>query len=84
VIASGQSLAQWLETTDEQDLADRINQLKSKYHQLQEINELNQLLIAESLAFIQYSLNLLVDETPLTYAKPGTRTVKKSIIDRKV
>lgn len=84
VIASDQSPAQWLAATDDQELVLKINQLKTKYEQLQELNQLNQQLLAESLAFVQYSLNLLVDDLPLTYSKPGTRTVKKSIIDRKV
>ena len=84
VLAPGQSLSAWLETTAETDLGDQIHNLRGKYQQLQQINELNQQLIQESLNLVQYSLNLLVADPPMTYAKPKSQATSKSIIDRKV
>ncbi len=84
VMAPGQTLSAWLDGENQPELAATVDDLKTKYGQLQELNLVNQRLIQESLAFVQYSLNLLVDDNPTTYNKPGTKTTSKSIIDRKV
>jgi len=84
VIAPGQKLKEWLNSTSQPEITTQISRLEAKVDELTQINQLNQQLIAESLAFIQNSLNLLTDDLPLTYTKPGTRKQTISIIDRKV
>lgn len=82
--ASGQDLHTWLQKEERSDIAELIAELEAKYSHLQSVNILNQQLIRESLAFVQFNLNILVDDRPLTYTKPGTKNPGKSIIDRKV
>lgn len=84
VIAPGMSLAEWLDQQHDLDLRELFADLQAKNNGLQEINKINQELIQESLAFIQFNLNLFVDDAPQTYSKPGTQNVTRSIFDRKV
>lgn len=84
VIAPTMSLNEWLEQQDEPKLKELFVDLHQKNSELQEINKINQQLIHESLAFIQFNLNLFVDDAPQTYNKPGTQNVTRSIFDRKV
>jgi len=48
------------------------------------MNERNQLLLQESLAFVQFNLNILLNDQAQTYAKPGIKSSTRSIFDRKV
>jgi flagellar biosynthesis/type III secretory pathway chaperone len=84
VMAPGQDLHTWLATTAETDLAHQVHGLRAKYQDLQQINQLNQQLIQESLNLVQYCLNIFVAEPPMIYTNPKTQAASKSIIDRKV
>lgn len=88
VVAPGQDLEDWLPGLDERqqeqagplflELAESVGALRS-------LNNLNQELLAQSLNYVQFSLNLLVgDESSGTYARQGTTSPRKSIFDRKV
>ena len=42
-------------------------------------------LMKESLAFVQFSLNVLIgDDTPVTYGKASSQLARRSVIDKKV
>lgn len=84
VIAPEMSLGQWLDLQPQSELHDLFADLQVKHGELQRINQINQELIQESLAFIQFNLNLFVDDSPKTYSRPGTQNVTRSIFDRKV
>lgn len=87
-IAPGQSLEDWLaslETEKESIISPLILQLIENIGELQRLNDLNQELLAQSLSFVEFSLNMLVgDESSSTYQRPGTNSPGKSIFDRKV
>ncbi len=84
VLAPGFTLGSWVEQADMPGLAKRIEELQETYAELASINVSNQSLLRESLAFIQFSINLLVEEPPPTYGKPATTNFRKTIFDRKV
>lgn len=84
VIAPNQTLSQWVQQENQPEIAAIVEELYVNYAQLNSINTMNQMLIQESLAYIQFSINLLLDDLPVTYAKPGTTNLRKSIFDRKV
>lgn len=83
-LASGQKISEWLETTGDLELRQSVITLREKIVELQAINQQNQLLMQESLAFTQFNLNLLLGDQPQTYTKPGIKTNSRSIFDRKV
>lgn len=86
VMAPGQSLLDWLsqDTPDSRSLEPEARRLLGNFQILRDIHELNKQLLQESLNFVQFSLSLLVDETPKTYARGGAASQTKSIFDRKV
>ncbi|NMB38280.1 MAG: flagellar protein FlgN [Firmicutes bacterium] len=84
VIAPEQTLSEWVQQLNEPEIAAIVEELHVNYAQLNSVNTINQMLIQESLAYIQFSINLLVDDFPATYTKPGTTNLRKSIFDRKV
>lgn len=90
VIGQGVPFSTWLEgrgktQEEEDDLVDIVNRVGQGIMELKELNEQNTVLINESLAFVQFSLNMLANEQPVTYAKEGTKpSTRKSFIDRKV
>jgi flagellar biosynthesis/type III secretory pathway chaperone len=88
VVAPGQKLEGWLSTLgDEQqeEVGPLVLDLAQNLGTLQALNDLNQELLAQSLSYVQFSLNLLTgdDQSP-TYARPGTGSSGTSIFDRKV
>lgn len=87
-IAPGQNLEEWLASLDEEQemvIGPLILRLIENIGELQRLNDLNQELLAQSLNFVEFSLNMLVgDEGSPTYQRPGTNSPGKSIFDRKV
>lgn len=85
-IAPGQTLNTWLEQSENgTGLAqEHILALREKLGTLRELNDVNKQLIQESLAYIQFSLNMLIDDSSTTYAKRGNQAQNKSFFDRKV
>ncbi len=86
VISGGKS---WEETLadlgeDGLEIGDLAQQLAENVRLLKEINDLNQELLQETLHFVQFSLNVLADDTPVTYDSSGQAPSGKSIFDRKV
>lgn len=86
VISGGKS---WEETLadlgeDGLEIGDLAQQLAENVRLLKEINDLNQELLQETLHFVQFSLNVLTDDTPVTYDQSGQTSSGKSIFDRKV
>jgi flagellar biosynthesis/type III secretory pathway chaperone len=60
-------------------------ELTENLARLQSLNDLNQELLAQSLSYVQFSLNLFVgDDTSPTYTRPGANPAGRSIFDRKV
>ncbi|MFC5653080.1 flagellar protein FlgN [Paenibacillus solisilvae] len=57
---------------DKQKLAELHEQLTSSLHELQKINQLNQQLIEQSLKFIDYSIDIMVEDPhdDITYQHP--------------
>ena len=87
VVASGVEIEEWmaqLEPDHQEIFAPLITDLAQNLGQLQSLNNLNQQLLEESLAYVQFSLNMLTDDPALTYARTGTTSQGKSIFDRKV
>lgn len=88
VVAPGQRLEDWLSTLtagEQKIITPLILELIESLGALQNLNELNQELLAQSLSYVQFSMNLLVgDEDSPTYTRPGTSSPGKSIFDRKV
>lgn len=88
VIAPGQRLEGWLTTLSEEqqeEIGPVILELAENLGTLQTLNELNQQLLAQSLGYVQFSLNLLVgDDSSPTYTRPKGNKPGISIFDRKV
>lgn len=84
VIAPGKSLDEWANGVDDARVQELAEQLKERFARLRALNDINRQLINESLAYVRFSLDLLVDETPTTYAKKGKSSASKSFFDRKV
>ena len=87
VVASGKRVEEWIAqlTLEQQELFDPlITDLAQNVAQPQSLNNLNQQLLEESLAFVQFTLNMLTDDPAPTYARTGTSSQGKSIFDRKV
>ncbi len=84
VIAPGLTLTEWLAQQSDANISSLTDTLRENLAKLQSLNEINKQLLQESLAFVQFSLNLLVDDTPSTYARQGTTRKSKSFFDRKV
>lgn len=86
-VASGVKIEEWLvrlEPDQQEVLVPLITDLAENLGRLQSLNHLNQQLLEESLAYVQFSLNMLTDDPALTYARTGTTSQGKSIFDRKV
>ena len=87
-LAPGQSLEEWLLGLSEEKqriAAPIITDLVQKVALLQSLNDLNQQLLAESLAYVQFSLNVLLgDDGAPTYVRTGAGSSGKTIFDRKV
>ncbi len=84
VVASGQTLVEWLEKTNDQKLSELTGSLRKNTVALESLNATNEQLLHESLAFVQYSLSLIVDTGPKIYARQGPTTSSRSFFDRKV
>jgi len=88
VLSLGKSLEDWLASLDSErqdEVAPLLLDLTESLGRLQSLNDLNQELLAQSLSYVHFSLNLLMgDDTSPTYARPGGSTAGKSIFDRKV
>ncbi|HHY09651.1 MAG TPA: flagellar protein FlgN [Firmicutes bacterium] len=73
------------EAARQAELASLIAELAENLAALQALNHVNQQLLAESLAYVQFSLNVLVgDDNQATYAPTGASSQVKTIFDRKV
>lgn len=88
VLAGGKKLEDWLETLSpgqQEVMNPLILELAQNLGSLQTLNDLNQELLAQSLSYVQFTLNVLVgDDTSPTYTRPGANAQGKSIFDRKV
>lgn len=88
VIAAGKSLEDWLTTLNEEQqdqVGPLVLDLAQNLGTLQRLNDLNQELLAQSLGYVQFSLNLLMGDDPSpTYSRPGGSGAARSIFDRKV
>lgn len=88
VLSGGKKLEDWLASLDDAKqelLSPLFLELTENLGRLQSLNDLNQELLAQSLSYVQFSLNLLMgDDTSPTYTRPGASTTGKSIFDRKV
>ena len=88
VLSLGKSLEAWLASLDDEgqeEVAPLLLELTENLGRLQSLNDLNQELLAQSLSYVQFSLNLLMgDDTSPTYTRPGSSAAGKSIFDRKV
>ena len=87
VVASGKRVEEWIAqlTLEQQELFDPlITDLAQNVAQLQSLNNLNHQLLEESLAFVQFTLNMLTHDPAPTHARTGTSSQGKSIFDRKV
>lgn len=84
IISPSESMSEWLNRTNHPVLTQLFQELQDGFSRLQSINETNQELIQESLNFIQFSLNLFINDTPSTYEKKGQQSSSKSLFDRKV
>lgn len=87
-LAPGLELEDWLQSLDEEKekiITPLILSLVENIGELQRLNDLNQELLAQSLSFVEFSLNILIgDEGSPTYQRPGANARGKSIFDRKV
>lgn len=87
IIAPGLTLEDWLDRSND-DLSDVKKlaiTLKENFIKLRELNDINMELMKESLAFVQFSLNVLIgDNTPVTYGKASSQLARRSVIDKKV
>lgn len=88
VLAGGKGLEDWLESLPEEkkeEAAPLILELTENLAELQALNRLNQELLAQSLSFVRFSLNLLTgEEAAPTYSRQGGSIPGRSILDRKV
>lgn len=88
VLSTGKKLEDWLASLDNEKqtcVAPLLLELTENLGRLQSLNDLNQELLAQSLSYVQFSLNLLMgDDTSPTYTRPGANAAGKSIFDRKV
>jgi flagellar biosynthesis/type III secretory pathway chaperone len=88
VLSGGKKLEEWLMSLDaeaEERVSPLLLELTQNLGRLQSLNDLNQELLAQSLSYVQFSLNLFMgDDTSPTYTRPGGSTTGKSIFDRKV
>lgn len=86
VIAPGRTLRAWL--ADEGELqrkfAPVVERLASAFVELRAVNDTNTQLIAESLAYVRFSLNLLNHSGPTVYGRSGHKDVSHSLFNRKV
>lgn len=86
--APGRSLEEWalgLEEEQQRIVAPLLADLVQNLAALQSLNNLNQQLLKESLAYVQFSLNVLLgEESTPTYARTGPGSPGKTIFDRKV
>ncbi len=86
VVATGRSFSQWLH--DQGPVQDSLRpawqQLQERFLVLQDLNDINMQLVEESLAYIQFSLNLLTTQGPTTYGRRGQCGTTQSIFNRKV
>ena len=86
VISGGKSWEEALADLGEdgQEIGALVQRLAENVRRLKEVNDLNQELLRETLHFVQFSLNVLTDDTPVTYDQSGQTSSGKSIFDRKV
>ncbi len=88
VLSAGKRLEDWLATLEhkkQEVVSPLLGELAENLGRLQSLNGLNQELLAQSLSYVQFSLNLLMgDDTSPTYSRPGANIAGKSIFDRKV
>ena len=86
IIAPGLTLEDWLDRSND-DLSDVKKlaiTLKENFIKLRELNDINMELMKESLAFVQFSLNVLIgDDTPVTYGKASSQLARRSVIDKR-
>lgn len=61
-----------------------LQKLADNVKRLQEINDLNQALLRESLQFVQFSINALCGDIAITYDRTGPAPSGTSTFDRKV
>jgi flagellar biosynthesis/type III secretory pathway chaperone len=61
-----------------------LEKLAENVKRLQEINDLNQELLRESLQYVQFSLNALSGDVAITYDRTGSTPQGTSTFDRKV
>lgn len=87
VIAVGKNLEDWMASLPEEqqtEVGPIVLELVQNLGALQRLNEINQDLLAQSLGYVQFSLNLLMgDDTSPTYS-PGGSVSGRTIFDRKV
>jgi len=85
VVSAGRGWDALVAGLDQDDeLKSLVEQMGDNLRRLQEINDLNQVLLHESLQFVQFSLNLIAGDTAVTYARSGHAPSGQSIFDRKV
>lgn len=84
VISPSLTMREWLERTNHPVLRKTFQELEENFSRLQSVTKTNQELIQESLDFVNFSLNLLVDDGPGTYEKKGQQSSNKTLFDRKV
>lgn len=88
VLSLGKNLEDWLISLENQQqmaVGPLLLELTENLAILQSLNDLNQELLAQSLSYVQFSLNLFMgDDTSPTYTRPGSNATTKSIFDRKV
>jgi len=69
---------------DRPDVRELLQRLAENLRRLQDINELNQELLRESLRFVQFSINALSGDVAITYDRTGPAPSGTSTFDRKV
>lgn len=84
IISPTKTMQEWLNETGDPIVNGLFQELQDKLSRLRLVNYTNQELIRESLNFVQFSLNLLIEDSPGTYAKEGQQSNHKSLFDRKV
>ena len=88
VLSAGKTLEGWLASLPsamQEAVSPFLLELTENLARLQSLNDLNQELLAQSLSYVQFSLNLFVgDDTSPTYTRPGANPAGRSIFDRKV
>lgn len=84
VISPSLTMREWIDQTNDPVFKEIFHKLEEKFSRLRSITKTNQELIRESLNFVHFSLNLLVDDGPGTYEKKGQQSSNKTLFDRKV